>query len=198
MSDTLATLGTILDETAARDAIHVAVATVMAACKLSPGAHIGVCDGQAGTHHLPFIGIVDPFLERSVQVGEIFWIFIYPRTVTSMRHLWTLPALPDSRQTLTVDGVHTAQEWKDISEKWLRDFIRTADCPSYDIVIEAATGNYRSEDGKCYSNNDGDYIMFMNLNAHGDIPPEFWTHIEIVTGKSIPTNRRASYFTCSC
>lgn len=72
-----------------RDAIHIAVAPVTAYCKVKPGEHVGfVSDGVVGPHGR-LIGIVDPFLECDVQEGERFWMFMYPNTITSLRHDWS-------------------------------------------------------------------------------------------------------------
>jgi hypothetical protein len=38
------------------------------------------------------IGIVDPFLDQPVRPGEEFWVFVYPNTITGMRHYWQHPA----------------------------------------------------------------------------------------------------------
>jgi hypothetical protein len=78
-----------------RDAIHIAVAPVTAAERLTPGQHVGFV--QAGDTELVgpaenLIGIVDPFLREEVQPGQRFWLFLYPNTVTSLRHVWTHPA----------------------------------------------------------------------------------------------------------
>lgn len=85
-------VGQLVEGEAFRDAIHVAVAPVVAACRLERGAHVGLGpDGRAAPSSQP-IGIVDPFLEEDVQPGQRFWLFIYPNTVTSLRHAWTHPA----------------------------------------------------------------------------------------------------------
>jgi hypothetical protein len=46
--------------------------------------------------------------------------------------------------------------------------------------------------------NDGEYLFFAGRDAHGEIPPEFWDHVEVVTGKKIGPEDRAQYFSCSC
>lgn len=85
----------ITDGDRRRDAIHIAVAPVTAAERLAPGQHVGlVQEGSwelAGPCAAP-IGIVDPFLAGPVEPGQRFWLFLYPGTVTSLRHIWTHPA----------------------------------------------------------------------------------------------------------
>ena len=78
-----------------RDAIHIAVAPVTAAVRLAPGQHVGLVEegnaervGPCATN----IGIVDPFLSEPVEAGQRFWLFIYPDTITGLRHIWTHPA----------------------------------------------------------------------------------------------------------
>jgi hypothetical protein len=77
-----------------RDAIHIAVAPVTAAERLSPGQHVGLI--QEGNLELVGpcdcnIGIVDPFLAKEVEPGQRFWLLLYPGTVTGLRHIWTHP-----------------------------------------------------------------------------------------------------------
>ena len=93
--DAIATLGTIIDATAKRDAIHIAVIPLPAAHKLFPGQDVGVVDGQA-TAKTEAAGIVDPFLKENVVPGERFWLFLYPYTITSLRHDWHHPAFQNT------------------------------------------------------------------------------------------------------
>jgi hypothetical protein len=85
-------IGKLITSDAHRDAIHVAVAPVTAAQELQPGQHVGLRgDGRALATEHP-IGIVDPFLHERVPEGQRFWLFLYPGTITSLRHVWTHPA----------------------------------------------------------------------------------------------------------
>ena len=84
-------VGELIDTEARRDAIHVAVAPVEAAEDLLPGQHVGLLAGRASGGIEP-VGVVDPFLKAVVRQGQRFWLFLYPNTVTSLRHVWTHPA----------------------------------------------------------------------------------------------------------
>lgn len=84
----------IKDDDRRRDAIHIAVAPVTAVAALTPGQHVGLIANnteQVGPTD-NCIGIVDPFLQHGVEPGQRFWLFLYPNTVTSLRHYWTHPA----------------------------------------------------------------------------------------------------------
>lgn len=80
---------------ARRDAVHIAVAPVIAAESLEPGQHVGLSErGRAILARVGIegIGVVDPYLTEHVREGEKFWLFLYPGTVTSLRHVWSHPA----------------------------------------------------------------------------------------------------------
>ncbi len=95
-----AKLGQLIDSTAMRDAIHVAIVPVTAPCDLEPGTHVDSTGYPAGYVDLGAVGIVDPYLRRTVKKGERFWLCLYPGTVTGMRHHWTHPAFAPSSEVL--------------------------------------------------------------------------------------------------
>lgn len=97
VSDALETLGTILEGGGhRRDAIHVATMPAVAATPLAPGTHVGrMADGRWAAAAPKKVGIVDPFLTAFVRTDQRFWVLLYPRTVTSLRHAWTHPDIED-------------------------------------------------------------------------------------------------------
>ena len=192
-TDALETLGTIIGEGAGRDAIHLAVEPVVAGETLFPGAHVYLRDGLAWhfTQHAmgedttrKSLGIVDPFLGEDVLVGERFWLVVYPRQITSLRHVWTHPAFPNSEVKI-VQNVSA-------DEQWIHDFAARLD-QTYNALMGAAerwlaAGKW---DGYTYDNSE-------TYKDYYDQFPEFWEHYAVVTGSDIPDGKRESFFTCSC
>jgi hypothetical protein len=41
-------------------------------------------------------------------------------------------------------------------------------------------------------------MHFNGIDAHGEIPPEVWPHVEAVIGRRIPEQDRPEYFSCGC
>lgn len=199
--DAVATMGTILEDgVGGRDAVHVAVVSAEAAGKLSPGQHVGRKPGSTNDSLIvgaadDAIGIVDPFLEVSVQKGQRFWLYLYPRTITSLRHNWTHPAFED----VPANETYSAPASKLASEQWLRAFCEHADCPPYETLIRLVDGESvpdgPDDDYPTSASNDGAYLTIVGRDAGGEIPPEFWDHVEVVTGRKF---NRAQYFSCTC
>lgn len=169
-TDALATLGTIIDEKGGRDAIHLAVNPTYAQEKLYPGQDVGA----DGTSNNP-VGIVDPFLKSPVMPGERFWLVVYPRQIDSLRHVWTHPAFPAEP--------NPSPKTKELSEKWLREFAVRSDVDYDEMMAEATTGGGN---------------MYFGSPVSGDIPFEFWDHVEILTDVKVAPKDRATYFSCSC
>lgn len=195
-TDALGTLGTIIDETAGRDAIHLAVEPVIAGERLAPGQHVLIKDGVAvaGAAYADAFGIVDPFLPRDVMPGERFWFVVYPRQITSLRHVWEHPMFPDK----PAERALTPEEAKDVdrirlrldkaaSEQWLADFCANGSGPSYDSLMEAlARADFTEE------------YLHINDDAYGNIPDEFWDHVEAVIGRRLGPDERPEHFSCAC
>lgn len=102
-------LGSLCDDSARRDCVHVAVAPVVAGERLLPGWRVRLEDNKAYLARETIktdtgdvepvdevVGIVDPFLPlpKYIRKGQRFWLFLLPGSVTSIRHLWTHPAFP--------------------------------------------------------------------------------------------------------
>ena len=92
-------IGTILLQSKIfRDAIHVAVMSVVAGERIKPGQKIGwLSDGEykyrVGKSANPF-GVADPFLSRDVMIGETFLCFINPNDISAFKHDWQHISIP--------------------------------------------------------------------------------------------------------
>lgn len=97
MPENVPQVGKLCGSDAHRDAIHVAIAPVYASENLPVGAHVALCPGTTDqvyevTDIDEAIGIIDPFLSGGVRRGDRCWLFLYPGTITSLRHVWSHPA----------------------------------------------------------------------------------------------------------
>lgn len=184
-------IGKKIDGEQQRDAFHIAVAPVTAVETLYPGQHIGFATDEIDTDQVTSkiasgmcIGIVDPFLTAAVYPGEQFFMFLYPNTVTGMRHHWQHPAFDGGDNGKMSDA---AEKLKGDAEKYLRDFASSAGI-SYDELIDAATRCYRSGE---YWHDGG---RFEGVYCED----EFWDNYEIVTGFKVSPDERGNVFSCSC
>jgi hypothetical protein len=176
-------LGEIITTSHNRDAIHVAVAPVTAGEWLVPGTHVRIAasglaiPGPRGE----CVGIVDPFLRQHVLVGERFWLMLYPGTITSLRHAWSHPALPE--ETGAVGGDKAA------SEAWLLRFCEEHGLQYNDVLEEFPKGG-------CVSSGTRElYIQDTEKAQWSDL----WIHLEVATGKPIPQSvRNEAGFRCAC
>lgn len=168
-------LGLLIEGEAKRDAIHVALAPVTSDEILNPGQRVSLVEGSSDkvkASNANTVGIVDPFLKGTVQPGQRFWLCLYCKTVTSLRHQWTHPAFPEE----VIVG-------SDSSVQWIRRY--AADLGfSYDEIMDGAREHLAS----------GDHMSTGDNDVGTD--PEFWTHFEIVTGRKV--EGRPSFFSCSC
>ncbi len=163
-----------------RDAIHVAVAPVTAAETLNPGERVGLLGDGTASASASEIGIVDPYLVGMVRKGQRFWLFLFPKTITNLRHHWTHPAF---EAVNAPEGLSIPSASMSPSERWIRQFAERLDV-GYRTLMEGAAEWVRS----------GDYLCLGGLLEGETVPEEFWRHYEIVTG----VKGEGSFFTCSC
>lgn len=218
-TDALETLGFILaDNQGARDAIHLAVEPVIAGHNLKTGEHIGIKDGKAVSHKyvrnhdVKLVGVVDPFLLGGVQEGDKFWLVVYPRQITSLRHVWAHPDFPDTSDVMfrNVDGKDNIALYppslteKDKAYKWIENYANELsgyysdgygdDCYA-EITAEELinTAKTHLKDGAW-----GDYLVYGGKFEGEYTKSEFWDYLAIYLEKEIPEDRRRSFFSCSC
>ena len=184
-------LGKIIEgERPGRDAIHIAVVAVTSAQSLSPGEPVELVPGSQDVVRAVRkggVGIVDPFLPGQVDPGERFWVCLYPYTITSLRHTWMHPAFEPENQSPT---------WLE-SKGWLTKFgedLGIYDHPpvSYEDVVASALETLNSD----WKGSDVDFPG-MSGGPQGSLPDEFWDHIAVVTGRSIPQEKRGGVY-CAC
>ncbi len=184
-TDALETLGTIIGPEEKRDAIHLAVIPAVAAHSLKPGMHVGLVNGHASVSADEHVGIVDPFLDGTIKKGQWFWLVIYPRKITSLRHVWSHPAFPEEAVMADKPAVVPTVVLPSESEQWLRSYAITIDESYEDLIAHAREFAERGEywcEGEKF---EGEYL-----------PDQFWEHYEEVTGTKV--KNKWSFFSCSC
>lgn len=171
-------LGELIAGDQERDAVHVAIEPVVAGDNLSAGQGVGLFNyTHIGREVVgvtdSLIGIVDPFLKSDVLEGQKFWMFLYPNTVTGMRHDWSHPSFEKWRPS------------KDAADAWMERFAEKHTAPyegdrvySPDELIEAAHEYLRSGDRMVQQ---GDESLRDDTDSR-----EFWKYYEIITGDAVP------------
>jgi hypothetical protein len=170
-------IGRIIENERKRDAVHMAVVPVVAGQALSPGEHVGMVDGLAVVKaSAKPLGIVDPFLRRTVDKGERFWMFLYPGTITSLRHEWEHPAFGGGGN-IPVSS----------SETWIREYADELGL-NYQTLMDGAKAWIEDEEYLC----EGPLLEGVYVRDG------FWDHYEKVTGTKVKSSQRESFFSCSC
>lgn len=194
MSETQTKLGKMpLGPNEQRDAVHIAVAPVVAAESLTPGQRItfaleGNRESVVGATGENAIGIVDPFIRGGVWEGARFWMFLLPNTITSLRHQWTHPVFGDDTT-------------KSESQAWIEAFAAELN-QTYSRLMDAATYWQAGEEDIASARSKwNDNYTYDNTEQYKNVDyakwPIFWKHYEIVTGRKVK-DHEATFFTCSC
>lgn len=179
-TDALETLGSIIGPNEKRDAIHLAVEPVIAGQILLAGAHVRLENGVAVSAEVgEGLGIVDPFLRDVIHEGDMFWLVVYPRKISSLRHVWEHPDFPAS-----VDLVVKSNSE---SKAYLLNLAEHLEI-SYEMLL-AATGEYLT---------DGEFLIGGDQFEGMYTQEEFWEHYGNVTGTYVEMEKRRNFFGCAC
>lgn len=171
-----------ISEFAERDAVHIAIAPIIAGEDLKPGQRVMLREGLAvADSDGQSIGVVDPFLKHRVLAGTRVWLFLYPNTITSLRHDWTHPALDEAAR------LHPTNPRRAIAEEWIRGYATEVGL-SYDAVMEAAAAHL--DDAAEYITLDYDTPHRVWRDAR-----EFWIQFEVLTGRK-PEDLDATFIGC--
>lgn len=184
-------LGQIIIGPKSRDATHIAVLPVIAAENLKAGDHVGLSRKGEACRSADFIGIVDPFLKTKVLQGDKFWLFMYPNTITGLRHEWEHPVLAKIEKARIEDE-------KSDSIEWLKNY----------AIRRVYIDRYGSDEDAAYSallNQVRDHeLVFQGTDCHGyeDVPDaeELFGHLSVVLDTQIDRAyfEDNGYFSCSC
>lgn len=205
-TDALATLGTIIGPEEKRDAIHLAVIPVQAKSRVYAGDHVNSEGQPVAQYTEDAIGIVDPFLSRGVDRGEWFWLVIYPRKITSLRHVWSHPAFPDEppvaelpvreapSHTEEIDYfVKKSHEGQYMSGRTLRKLEEFA-------ARYGTTAENLLEQAERIVSSPHDESARIHLGEEIDYNEQetFWPLWEDYTGRKAPASVVTRPFSCSC
>lgn len=185
-------IGQIIKEPQLQDAIHIAIAPVVAYRTLRPGEHVSLTDDGKADIFGKLIGIVDPFLGVDVYPGEKFWLFLYPGSITSLKHFWTHPAFEKKTEVVPVAPIQVT-----IKEPTLTSELQAL------RAVESIADDY-GLDAEELLNAADNYIQHNEYFSQGGrfegeyLTDGFWPHYEVIRNVKVPANKRYSFFSCSC
>lgn len=178
-----------------RDCIHIAVIPVVLHDEYGyRGGQIGFRrDGKVSEDADDLIGVLDPFLTEDVGSGDTVWMYLKPGSITSLRHDWTHPGIPEEKPVYDQATADLVADAKGIlatghpSGKWMHDYALELDL-DYDELIDA---------GRDFIAHEG-YLSKGSKFEGVTLNPDFWIHFENITGEKAPQEKRGSFFSCSC
>lgn len=198
-TDALDTLGTFpIPDTSGRDAIHLAVEPAVSDIPLRAGERIVIENGKAClAYGDDATGIVDPFVSGAIRPGQRFWLVVLPRTITSLRHVWSHPLFPEEPASAYHADPDEHYVAPSAAEKWLRDYAEKIDedfddlMSAADAFIQSGEYFYGSPQG---SPGDVYFGKFEGESTHRD----FWPNYQEFRQTTVPADKQRSFFTCSC
>lgn len=96
-------LGKSPDELGAKDAVHVAIVSVRAACAITPGRRCGLNEFNEAIPNGKGPGIADPFRKGMISTGDTFWLLMDQRQIATVKHTWDHPSVAFDPPTREVE-----------------------------------------------------------------------------------------------
>jgi hypothetical protein len=183
-------LGNKIEYDAPRDAVHIAVAPVIAGEQLRPGTQVCfIAEGNTetvvrvprnkwgGPEKMP-VGVIDPFMyDEVIGKGTRCWMMLFPGTITSLRHEWTHPEFAKTDALRRIEFI--AQQ--------------------LDIPIKGLLGaakRWVESGGEDWTTQFGSEDWRDNFN--GWQLKQFWEAYQEHTGTQVAEGLRSNPFSCSC
>lgn len=200
---TTLSIGKVIDESYERDAVHFAVYPVIASEEIDRGVALQFTkQGPPYVEEVPVafrydpnmpvrgtgIGIADPFLNKPVKVGQRFWMFLYPASITALRHSWTHDQIPGTAEEDEKTVKRVADEiLLQPHRQYLTELANSLD-------VDPAELMHRADE---YVQNGSYWIEGPKFEGVR-LPQEFWDHYEKLRGTKVGEADRGSFFSCSC
>lgn len=226
-TDALETLGTIHTREEKRDAIHLGVEPVEAGEHLNPSEHIGIGpDGKAYSSvdssvysNIKALGVADPFLTRTINPGEKFWLVVYPRQITSLRHCWEHPDFDSTEpKVLNIAEMSSEELMQEIQRRLLdnnppstttkKETLCNLQDQAWEWIQKYADGlgldvnelmDYADDWVSCERKGTWGNYLCKGGDLEGEyVSDEFWDNYDIVRQDDTTVLGRGSFFTCSC
>ena len=179
------------DKFGIRDAIHVAVVSLKAACSMyagdpviwhEKGKSVKVLDSC-----LAPIGIVSAFMKGGSHEGDLVWIMLYPNTVTGMTHHWSHPDFPVQEDMKIGMSKEEAESIIEEMADELGTFVYGDESRSENLIHHA--NKYCQHQSGWWSEDE--------YQASPESWENFWKAYSVVTGNPAPTENRVP-FRCAC
>jgi hypothetical protein len=182
-------LGSFASAMSKRDAIHIAILPAILRHDMYGGDDVEIkiingeicAMGTSDTNNKPQ-GIVDPWLFRngnSLPAGTRAFILLDPGTITSLRHEWTHPGIPNAPPADKLASMLTIGR---LAEK-LGGF------SAEDVIHQAEKAIRKGDDYVCMGNDLSNWLDNQEVD-------EFWEHFTAITGQARPAGMNG--FTCAC
>jgi hypothetical protein len=115
------------------------------------------------------VGIVDPFLTAPVQTGQMFWMLLIPYSISTLRHEWTHPQIPQQADVRRNDSI-----------QFLTAMGGQIGCTYEEFIGQIADGTVYTRDNESVFDSQEERIK---------------QHYTIATGLPVPED---FYFSCAC